>query len=264
MADASTNHADDMTVLVPVKVLEGQQVPAALIDVLVPTTVVLLGYHPIPEQTAPEQARTAFGEQARAELDELAQAVADAGGSVETRLVFTHDPTQTFERVAADEAADAVLLLNPAPSVDRILVALSEGINTERITRLVALLASYTDRSVTLFHAAPTEEDRQRGEQLLDAATDLLVERGVPAGAITRDVTVSDTPVQAIVDAAAGTDLVVLGESRPSVRELIFGEPSERVAGHSLAPILVVRRLPALDVESDDTTGSDASDGEGS
>ncbi|SDN13659.1 Universal stress protein family protein [Halogranum gelatinilyticum] len=262
MTDAPSDRAADMTVLVPVRILEGQQIPAALIDVLVSTPVVLLGYHPIPEQTAPEQARTAFGEQARAELDQLAQAFTDAGGSVETRLVFTHDPTQTFERVAADEAADAVLLLNPAPSVDRILVALSEGINTERITRLVALLAGYSDRSVTLFHAAATEEDRERGEQLLDTATDLLVERGVPPGAITRDVTVSDAPVQAIVDAAAGTDLVVLGESRPSVRELIFGEPSERVAGHSLAPILVVRRLPALDAESDVTAASDTPDGD--
>lgn len=251
MADSSDDRGDEMTVLVPVQILEGEQVPASIIDVLVPTPVVLLGYHQIPEQTAPEQARTAFGEQARTKLDELAQAFTDAGGTVETRLVFTRDPTQTFERVAADEAADAVLLLNPAPSVDRILVALSEGINTERITRLVALLARYSDRSVTLFHAAPTEEDRPRGEELLDVASELLVEKGVPADEISQEVTVSDTPVQAIIDAAAGTDLVVLGESRPSVRELIFGEPSARVANHSLAPILVVRRLPALASESD-------------
>ncbi|WP_435348851.1 universal stress protein [Haloarchaeobius sp. HRN-SO-5] len=250
--------SDDMTVLVPIRILEGEQVPAALIDVLASLPVVLLGYHVIPEQTAPEQARTQFGEQARAELDDVATVFRDAGGTVETRLVFTRDPTQTFERVAVDEQADAILLLNPAPAVDRILVALSEGINTERITALAATLVADSDVTVTLFHAAASEEEHERGSDLLDEATDLLVEKGVPAATIDREVVVSETPIEAIIDVGSvDTDLVLLGESRPSVRELVFGEPSERIAESTLAPILVVRRLPALEPEDDVESGEE-------
>ncbi|WP_327050477.1 universal stress protein [Halomicrococcus gelatinilyticus] len=243
---------DEMTVLVPVEVLDGEQVPAALIDVLASVRVVLLGYHAIPDQTAPEQARAEFGEQARAELNDLVTAFRDAGVAVEARFVFTPDPTQTFERVALEEESDAILLPNPAPSVDRILVPLSEDINVDRITAVTAMLTSDSDVTVTLTHVAPSEEERARGERLLDEATKSLVGKGVAAAAIDREVTVSETPIKAITEVASDdTDLVIIGESRPSVRELVFGEPSERIAGRTLAPVLVVRRLPIIEEESD-------------
>jgi nucleotide-binding universal stress UspA family protein len=258
MFDTPDPTTDGMTVLVPVQILEGEQVPAALISVLASTPVVLLGYHVIPEQTAPEQARASFGDQALEELDDLAAAFRDAGGSVETRLVFTRNPTQTFERVAVDEAVDAILLLNPAPSIDRVMVALSEGINTERITELATTLARGSGITVSLVHVATAESERERGEQLLDDARGALVDKGISPGWIDSEVLTSETPIQAIIGAASGgTDLVVLGESRPSVRELVFGEPSERIAEHSLAPILVVRRLPALSANGVPDSGVD-------
>jgi nucleotide-binding universal stress UspA family protein len=252
MSDSPDSTTDGMTVLVPVQILEGEQVPAALISVLASTPVVLLGYHVIPEQTPPEQARASFGDQALEELDDLAAAFRDAGGSVETRLVFTRDPTQTFERVAVDEAADAILLLNPAPSIDRVMVALSEGINTERVTELAATLARESNITVSLVHVARADSERERGEQLLDDAREALVDKGVSPAWVDSEVLTSETPIEALVDAASGgTDLVVLGESRPSVRELVFGEPSVRIAEHSLAPVLVVRRLPALSTDGE-------------
>ncbi|ADQ68608.1 universal stress family protein [Halogeometricum borinquense DSM 11551] len=252
---------EELTVLVPVRILEGEQVPAALMDVLSSVSVVLLGYHVIPEQTAPEQARTQFGEQARSELDDVAEAFRNAGGDVEARVVFTGDATQTFERIAVEEKADAILLLNPAPSVERIFVALSEGINTERIAELTSALATGTDVTVTLFHVATSEDERAAGEQLLDKTARILSEKGVATDDIEREVAVSDAPVQLLSDVASeDSDLVVLGESRPTVRELVFGEPSERMAERTLAPILVVRRLPALTAEEDDAeTANDES-----
>jgi hypothetical protein len=50
------NQDGEMTALVPFRVLEGEQVPVALVDLLARTPVVLLGYHVIPDQTAPEHA----------------------------------------------------------------------------------------------------------------------------------------------------------------------------------------------------------------
>ncbi|SEO21526.1 hypothetical protein SAMN04487948_101133 [Halogranum amylolyticum] len=83
--------------------------------------------------------------------------------------------------------------------------------------------------------------------------------REEPDDWIDSEVLLSETPLQVIVDAASiGTDPVLLGESRPTVRELVFGEPSERIADRSLAPTVVVRRLPAL---SDDETEDGEEDG---
>jgi nucleotide-binding universal stress UspA family protein len=256
-----TDTGAGLTVLLPVRTFEGEQVPAALVELLTSASipVVLLGYHVIPEQTAPEQAREQFGEQARAELDDLADAFREAGGTVETRFVFTRDPTQTFERVAVDERADAILLLNPAPNVDRIFVAISEGINTDRITAFTAALAVGSDVTVTLVHVADSEEARPAGERLLEEVADALSANGVPPGAIERAVTVSQAPLQALNEMASDdTDLVVLGESQPTVRELVFGEPSERIAERTLAPVLVVRRLPAA--ESADAAAEESDD----
>lgn len=252
---------EGLTVLVPVRTFEGEQVPTALVELLTAASipVVLLGYHVIPEQTAPEQAREQFGEQARAELDDLADAFRDTDGTVETRFVFTRDPTQTFERVAVDERVDAILLLNPAPNVDRIFVPLSAGINTDRITAFASALAVGSDVTVRLVHVADSEEARPAGDRLLEEAADALSANGVPPDAIERTVAVSQAPLQALSEMASDdTDLIVLGESQPTVRELVFGEPSERLAERTLAPVLVVRRLPA--VESADGTAEESKD----
>lgn len=44
-------------VLVPLKILEGASVPPGLIDLLGTVDVTVLGYHVLPEQTTPDQAR---------------------------------------------------------------------------------------------------------------------------------------------------------------------------------------------------------------
>jgi len=47
-------------VLVPVAILEGESPSAGLIALLGSTDVTVLGYHVLPEQTPPDQARAQF------------------------------------------------------------------------------------------------------------------------------------------------------------------------------------------------------------
>jgi nucleotide-binding universal stress UspA family protein len=239
--------ASDWTVLVPVEVLEGETVPESVSDLLGTLPVVVLGYHVLPEQTAPGQARLQFEEQAQTKLDDLASAFREAGGECETRLVFTHDEEQTLDRVAEETGSGALLVPNPAPPVERILVPLGGAVDVERIIAFVASLIGGRAIDVTLFHVTGDDAGVEAGREILDGAATRLGELGVPADAVTTDIVVSERPIQAISAAAVDHHTVVMGESQPSLRSFLFGEASEQVADKSLGPVIVVRRERVVD-----------------
>ncbi|MFC7127979.1 universal stress protein [Haloferax chudinovii] len=247
---------DDVRVLVPVAVLAGQVIPDQLTRLLSETTVVLLAYHEIPEQTAPEQAREQFESKVRDELDELVSAFESAGATVETRLVFTHDTDQTTERIATEADCDAVLLSNPAPTIDRVIVPIKEDINLETITKVAAAVGRREDIELTLFHAAEDDDAVSEGERLLDEVANELAVLGVCREHISRVVVVAQNPLGALIEGAADHDVVVMGEEKPTLRGRLFGETSDRVAEQTVGPVLVVRR--PLDPEADDADTGDS------
>ncbi|MXV63045.1 universal stress protein [Natronorubrum sp. JWXQ-INN-674] len=231
----------DHRVLVPVDVLEGESVPQAVVDAFASIPVVLLGYREIPDQTAPEQAREQYGDRVRAELDELRSVFEDAGCDVTSRVVFTHDRLTTFERVTVAESCDAVLVLNPAPVLETMLVALRSDVNVDYIARLVRTVLDGTDIDVTLFHAASSESRREAGSKLLETARSELVDEGIDADRIGTSVVVDDSATGAILEAAEDHDLLVVGESRPSIRRYVFRDRAERLAKRTVDPVLVIR-----------------------
>ncbi|MFP8956925.1 universal stress protein [Natrialbaceae archaeon A-CW3] len=238
-------------VLVPVEILRGEAVPETLVEVLSSVPVVLLGYHEVPEQTAPGQARMQFEEKAQRELDELVGAFEDAGGTVATRLVFTHDSMKTFERIAAELECDAVVLLNPAPRLERVLLPLRGDLIATPITRLVGAILAGNDAQVTLFHVSATEDEQSEARALLDDATAMLEAEGIAADRINRSTVVADTPLETIVEVADDHDFIIMGESQPSIRDRVFGNPSTTVAAQTVNPVLVVRRR-FLEMDADE------------
>ncbi|MFD1563343.1 universal stress protein [Haloarchaeobius amylolyticus] len=231
----------DHRVLIPVDVLEGEVVPETIVDAFASIPVVLLGYRELPDQTAPDQARDQYGDRARAELEELRSVFEDAGCDVTSRLAFTHDRLETFERVAVEDACDAVLVLNPAPVLETVLVALRGDVNVEYIARLLATILTGTDLELTLFHVTPDDSSQAAGTELLETARSELVDAGVDADRIDSTVVVDDSPTAAIVEASADHDLLVAGESRPSVRRVIFRDRAKRLARRTVDPVLVIR-----------------------
>lgn len=240
-------------VLVPVEVLEGETVPESVIDLLATLPVVVLGYHELPEQTPPGQARLQFEDQAQSKLDDLAAAFREAGGGAETRLVFTHDEEQTLDRIADETGCEAILIPNPAPDVHRLLVPVGTDVDLDRIAGFVAALVGDRDIELTLFTVAADDEAAAVGRTMLEDATANLAERGISHDAVGSTVTVSDTPGQAIATAAADHDAVVMGETEPSLRSLLFGDLSEQVAAQSLGPVIVVRQA----AEAADSTAAE-------
>lgn len=234
-------------VLVPVEVLEGQTVGQGVVNVLENQDVVLLGYHVIPEQTAPEQARDSFGEKAREKLDDIASAFEGVAASVETLLVFTHDREQSLKRVAAQEDCDAVVRLNPAMAIDRILVALHGDVDAERIGSFAGRLIAGTDIDLHLLEVT-TEGGESR--DLLASARDALEDHGVSDDQYTEESISTDSPVAAIVEAAIDYDAIVVGEKGPSLSELVLGDFEERIAEGTVGPVFVVPAPKLEEIES--------------
>ena len=236
---------DRPSILVPLRVLAGESVPEGVPDLLANAHVVLLGYHVIPEQTAPGQAQMQFEERATTRLDEYEAIFEEAGATVERRLVFTHDGQKTIDRTIHEHDCMAVLVPNATGAVDDVLVAVRGTVGIDRLACVVAGVFGAMDASITLYHVAEAEETDEDIGTLLDGMVDRLGDLGVDESRIETRVGRDQGPLDAIVDAAEAFDAVVMGETDPSLVTFVFGMPAAQVADRFLGPVLVVQREPA-------------------
>ena len=227
-------------VLVPVAALQGESLSQAVVDLLSSVEVTLLGYYEVPDQTALEQARDQYGTRLQRRLSGYASLF---DGPVTTRTIFTHAPRDSIERIAIETESTAILLVNPAPVVDRVLVPIRGEVNLDQLMTTTAEVVDGTDAEVLLFHAARSESDRQAGEELLSSAADQLATAGVDRGRIDTQVTVTRSPLRAITTAADDAEFVIIGERKPSLADRIFGDVADRLATSTDGPVLVVRKL---------------------
>ena len=221
-------------VLVPVAVLEGESVAAGLVDLLATVDVTVLGYHVLPEQTPPDQAREQYEERAVSALEDLAAEFRESGGDADSRLVFTQDRDKSVDRIADEVDADAYAITGTTAAVDSLLVPISGDVAVERVVDFVAGLVGDRPIDVTLFLASEADD---AGEDLARAA-DRLREAGV---AVRTELVASGRPFDALLEAVPGHDAVVVGEAAPSLSSFLLGDEAERLASASVGPVLVVR-----------------------
>ena len=227
-------------VLIPFELPDAEPLSPVLAETIAPLDVVALGHFGVPEQTPVDAARDQFEADASAELEDLVAPIEAAGSPVTTRLVFGKARDETVDRIALEEECDVILTPGVSESVDRILVPLRGEVNISRILSFVAELLAFNDASVTLFHSGE-ESDRIDGEDLLNQATDRLIDEGVDPEFITRQLGDKDDAGQRIVELAADYDLLVIGETEPSLRERILGAIPIQITGDTDAPTFVVR-----------------------
>jgi nucleotide-binding universal stress UspA family protein len=224
-------------VLVPVAILEGGTVSTGLVNLLSTMDVTVLGYHVLPEQTPPDQARAQFEGRANEALDDLTEEFRSAGGAAYHRLVFTQDRQQSIDRIADEVDARAYAITGTTGAVDSLLVSLTGDIDVDRITDFVVELIGDRPIAVTLFAkdgSVATDEDA-------DGRLATATERLSAAGIETTTRVAGGKTIDALVDAVAGHDAIVMGERAPSLSSLLFGEEADRVAAASVGPVLVVR-----------------------
>lgn len=225
-------------VLVPMAVLEGESVPVGLMDLLGTMDVTVLGYHVLPEQTPPDQARLQYEDRANEALEDVAEEFRRAGGDADYRLVFTHDRQQSIDRVAAEIDATAYAVLGATGETERLLVSIGGAVDTSVILDFVAELVGNREIAVTLFAAADEQGETMASERL-DSAADDLVERGIE---VTTRLADQGSPFESLIETVPDHDAIVMGEQTPTLRSFLFGEESQRIAAESVGPVLVVRR----------------------
>jgi hypothetical protein len=232
------------TILVPLELPDPEPLSQVLINDLSSLDVVLLGHYGLPEQTPVRSAREQFETEARAELDELAERFAEAGASVRTRLVFGKDRGATIDRIAIEE--DCAAELDPAPTeeIKRILVPLPDVAEFSRLPKFVDILCEDTTDAITitLFHVVEGEENRERGEQIVDETREGMIEAGFDSEEV--DVRLSDTGSHddEIIRVASEYDAVVMYEAESRLGDRIFGTLPDRIRNETGDPVIVVNR----------------------
>jgi len=239
----SNNDGDsrDSTVLIPVNTDGVEELPVGLVELLSLLRVVVLGYYLVPDQASPEQLRADHEDEAAAVVDEATARFADRGAAVESLLVFTHDHSETIDRIAIQHEVDAVLTPGDCNQLDRVLVALRGDENLGEIVSFVADLSRESNTEVTLYNVADSEDGASRGEMLLRGICARLADEGVDPDRVEWRLDRGDSPSDAITAATQEFDLLVVGESEPSLRERIFGPTTGQVIERVSRPVLVVR-----------------------
>ena len=241
---------DRPTILVPVRVLEGDSIPEGVPALLANAHVVLLGYHVVPDQTATDQARAQFEDQATRRLDDFTTMLEHAGATVESRLVFTHDGQQTIDRMTVEHDCLAVLIPNATSPLEHILVAVRGVVGIDRFVRLVSGLFAPIDVNITLYHIAEENETDEDVKTLLDGVATRLSEEGVDSDTIDIRISRDGSPQEKIVEISDEYDAIVMGESDPSVTTFFFGMRADQVAKQFLGPVLVIQHGKPEDDEA--------------
>jgi nucleotide-binding universal stress UspA family protein len=230
------------TILVPLELPDPEPLSQVLVDDLSSLDVVLLGHYGLPEQTPVASAREEFEAEARAELDELAEPFVRAGASVRTRLVFGKDRQATIDRIAIEE--DCAAELDPAPTggIERILVPLPDVAEFSRLPKFVDVLCEESTTDITLFHVLEGEENRERGETIVEETREGLIDAGFDPDEV--DVRLSDTGSHddEIIRVASEYDAVVMYEAESRLGDRIFGTLPDRIRNETGDPVIVVNR----------------------
>lgn len=227
----------DLTILVPVDVSEPDPPALAVLDLLRPFEVVLLGYFPVPAQAEPALIKDEYESEAAARLDEIA----DGRSGVSEVLVFTHDREATIDRVADQYECDVVLSGGDTDEITRILVPIRGEANLERIDSVVAGLLRGSDATATLFHSVAGEDESSQGEFLLRGTVERLTEYGIEEDRVDWRLAEGSDALSDIVGLGGEYDIVVMGETEPSLRERIIGDFLSRIIDEIEVPTLIVR-----------------------
>jgi nucleotide-binding universal stress UspA family protein len=228
----------DATILVPIDVSRSEPIDRAIFELLRSVDIVVLGYYPVPKQTAPAHLKDEHESEAATRLADIVEDFKNNRHELSDVLVFTKDRQDTINRIAEQHDCDAVLVLGDTDVVERILVPLRGDANLERIVSLVGDLVSVSDASVTFFHSITEGVDSSHGEFILRGAADRLTEEGVVRDRIDWQLSAAGNPENEIIDLVEEYDIVILGETEPSLRD--------RILGTTLTPIIDKIKKPAI------------------
>ncbi|MEF8894397.1 universal stress protein [Halodesulfurarchaeum sp.] len=228
---------EELSILVPVDISQSEPPAFDILDFLQPFEVILLGYFPVPDQAEPALIKHEYEVEAKTRLDSIAKERND----ITEVLVFTHDREATIDRVADQYDCDAVLTPRDVAQIERIIVPIRGDVNNERIISVVVELLKGSQATATFFHSIDGDVDSSKRELLLRGTVDRITQFGIDAERIDCQIVEDGDPYRDIVTRAEEYDIVILGETEPSLRERIIGDVLSRIIDDISIPALIVR-----------------------
>jgi len=149
-----------------------------------------------------------------------------------------------IDRIVSNPPADiAILRSRPYDKLRRILVPVAGGPNGHFVLTTAVALARSTDEEteVVAVHVASPELDQTQAEALANNAFRRAIEN--EAYPIRTEIVRANTPLEGILQAAEGCDMIVIGAtSEPMFRNLLIGNVAEQVADQADCPVLLMKR----------------------
>lgn len=224
----------------------GAHISPSIVKSLASTQVVVLGYWPVPDQSAPQQLRDQFGDEAQESLEVVREPLEDQGFEVTSELSFTKDRNHLIDTVANKYDSKSVLIPGEVRSTppESILVLLKSDSDLDRIVDTLGSMFADSDLDILLFHALEKGNDVDSIEYMLHGVADRLTDRDIESDRIRWRQSDRGSRVETIVSEVSDHDLVVLSESQPTVRERLFGEIQSSITGRTDRPSLTIRASP--------------------
>lgn len=233
----------DSTILISIDVSTNSQPAQSIVDLCRSVDVVLIGYYPDQDGTTPTQGRQDRESEATSAVKEIADTFRDDGVDIAETLAFTYYRQDSIDYAAKKYGCDAVLTLGEAECIERILVPIRGDTNLERIIGLLGAAMRGSDASATFFHCIMENSDPTHGEFLVRGAADRLSQAGIDRDRIDWQLSNDDSPEEEIIRLGEKHDLLVLGETEPSLRDRIFGSVPTRIVDEVDTPAFVVRDI---------------------
>jgi len=229
-------------VLIPFELPDPEPLSKILVEDFSTLDVVIMGHYAVPEQTPRGVAREQFENEAQATLDGIAARFAERGTNTKTRLVFGKERGESIDRIAIEEGCAAELDPAPTEGIEKILVPLPDVAEFSRLPEFVRLLCEETTNEITLFHVVEGEEERQRGEDIVEETREGLLERGFDPDEVDTLVVEGGEHDDEIIRVADDYDAVVMYEAESQLGDRIFGTLPDRIKKKTGDPVVIVRR----------------------
>lgn len=215
----------------------------SIVKLMAPKQVVVVGYWPVPDQSAPKQLREQFGDEATASLEAVREPLEEQGFEAVSELSFTRDRDHLIDRVANKHDCRSVLVPGEVRSSppESVLVLLKSDSDLDRLVEMLGTLLADSAVDVLLFHAVEQGDDADSIEYMLHGVADRLADGGISPDRIRTEQSEHGSRVETIVSEVSKHDLVVLSESQPSVRERLFGPVQSSITDRTDRPSLTVR-----------------------
>lgn len=233
-------------VLIPIDVSEPLSLGGTLIETLPLANAILLGYWPIPDQTGADQARDRFETEAQQRLQSVADRFTEQGTDVQTELVFTNDRSQLIDRATNEYNCQSVLIPgteSPPSGTTHGIVLVKPDADLDLIVTTLGSLFAETEVELFLFHAVSSQNRHlyDATEYMLRGMETRLEELGIEGDRITWEQSTDCERLEAILSEVTDYDFVILSESKPRLRERIFGSVQSKLAEETGKPLLTIR-----------------------